>query len=662
MYINFTRDRAKKKGELGKITNSVSLYQPKDLEVINITKYVQSDYDQGTLIQSRAYTEFNNRSLLQEINRNQEAFNSYVPPRSEDPDESWRAQTVRPITRNKLISIAAHVTEPVLYPSVFAQNASDEEDKESAQVMKDLVEYVIDNSNYVKSFVMAIISALVDPAVILNVEFAEVYRTVKEMAENGTYTKKEILDTVLSGFKFNLIPCKEILIANIYEPEIQRQRFIIRNKYVDYKEAELVYGKKPNWKYVKPGVEMAFDEYTNTFYDVENPDLNGTLVHEVTYYNRSKDLEVTFLSGVLMDEPERPNPRKDKLYPFAKSGYEPIGNGKFFYYKSAANKLGSDQEIVDTLYNMILDGTFLSIMPPQALYGSEDINSSVMVPGTVTSFTDPNTKLESIGPRSDIRAGLEAIGKVEQSMSESSVDVSSSGVGGDTTRTAREVLLLERNARQALGLFGKSIRFLLEDTGDLLISDILQHMTVGEMEETTDVMKFRTFILPEKVVDGKKVSKNIRFVDPSEIPEKVDYKEKSFELLDKEGGMDSDRRICEVNPDIFRTNKFKTKVSIDDLNPPSKALDRALNMELLDRSISLANTGIIDIEAVTRDFLFEPAKPGESDKYIVKNKPAPQPPVLDKNGNPEIKETGSSNGFLSNMTGSSSLGMAASSE
>lgn len=650
-----------------KIQNQVSAYRPSK-KVKKITSEVAADWQHGYLIQNTPRAEFNDRTLLQEIDENQKAFNSYVPPRSNDPDESWRAQTVRPITRNKLISIAAHVTEPILYPSVFAQNPNDDEDKESAEVMRDLIEWVIDNSNYVRTFVQAIISALVDPAVFVNVEYFEVMRTIKEKTEEG-WREKEILDEVLSGFKVNLIPCSEILIANIFEPDIQKQRFIIRNKYIDHKEAEQIYGAHRNFIYVKPGTRVVFDEKTEMFYEVIDEKMKGCLDQEVTYWNRTSDLKLTFINGILVCDPENPNPRIDKLYPIAKGGYEPIGNGQFFYYKSAANKLGSDQEIVDTIYNMIIDGTFLSLMPPMALYGQEDVNSSVTIPGTITQFKDPNAKLENIGPRSDIRGGLQVVAEVERSMSESSQDSLQSGNAQTGSRTAREVILLQRNAQKALGLFGKSIRFLVEDVGALIKGDILQFMTVGQVQEISDVMKFQTFVLSDKMVDGKKVSKKIKFIDPGS--EKVSYTKKelenmSYKLMEDEGGVDAKQRIYVVNPAIFRNNKYRIKVSVDELTPPSKALEKALSLEAYDRCVQ---NPLLDQEAVARDFLLDIYKPGESDKYLAKNTGGPTAPAVagpDGGANPltngGIKQKGVNTSMLSQITGSNNLGIAASSD
>lgn len=633
----------------GKIQNPPSLFQATEKEK-EIISTVQSDWQAGIQVQTLTRREFNDRSILQEIDVNQKAFNSYVPPKSDDPDESWKAQTVRPVTRNKLISIAAHVTATMLYPGVFARNQEDDEDTTSAEVMKDLMEYVIDNSDYSKEFIAAVIQMLIDPYMIVSEEFAEVMRKVKELKADGTWEKKEIVDEILSGFIFNVIPAKEILFPNFYESNIQKQRFIIRNKYIDFKEAKQMYGDHKNYVHVKPGVRTVFDLESSTFYDVVDDIMEGYMVNEVTYYNRAEDLEVTFCNGIPVTDPEQPLRRRDKKYPFAKGGYEPLGNGKSFCYKSAANKLGSDQDVVDALYNLILDGSFLSIMPPMALYGSESVDSSVTVPGSVTAFRDKDTKMESLAPRSDLRAGLEAIGLVERSMSESTQDASMAGLStGGGRQTAREVMLLDANARTALGLFGKSIRFLVEDLGDLIIGDIIQHMTVAEVVELTGEMKYKTFVMSDKKMDGKKVTKNIMFANPSDF-ENPDLE---WDLLAKEGGPEGKKKIYMVNPELYRTIKFKTKVSADDMTPPNKALEKALSLEAYDRAIQ---NPVADQELVTRDFLFDVYAPGEGDKYIKKAQPSPV-----AGGSMPVEQKGVNQNLVGQLTGGDSLGVAASS-
>lgn len=642
-----------------KIKNRPSLYNPskavKDTQVM-----VQEDYQIGHQIMNRSFREFNDRNVIEYLNDNQRAFNTYVPPRSSDPDESWRAQTVRPVTRNKIISIAAHVTTSIIIPSVWAQNSEDQEDKEAADVMKDLMEWTIDNSDYERKYIFGIISSLVAPAIIMEAEYVEVMQKIREKKKDGTYTEKEIIDEVMSGFNAHIVPVDEIYIANPYEHNIQRQRFLIRRKLISYPDAKALYEDHEDFKHVTPGVRHIFVDGENTFYEQDDEDLKGELVEMVVYYNRSKDLFLCYLNGILVTDYNQPNPRNDKLYPFAKSGFEPIDEGRFFYFKSCADKMGPDQELVDVLYNMVLDGTFLALMPPMALYGNEEIGSSVFVPGMVTSLRE-DSKLDTIGGRSDLRGGLEAINLVERSLSESSADPILSGNQPTNDRaTAFQVSSQQQNAQISLTLFSKMIGFLVVDFGHLMVGDILQHMTVGEVAQITDTgtaMKYKSFVLPDKIEDGKKVSKKIEFTNKY-AAEPEDYTkdrmmEDSFDVLEEEMKYEGKVKIKKVNPAVFTMLKFKLKVTPDIMRKKNEALEKALNLEAYDRLIQNPN---VDQVSVTRDFLVDTYRPGEGDKYMAKQLPPAQGDPADL-GNPNQPSAlkGINSNITGQMTGSNSL-------
>ncbi len=612
------------------INAQVSAYNP-PIEVKNRTEQVKQDYEIGHTIMHRGWREFNDKSILEQMNSDQRAFNSYVPPRSNDPDESWRIQTVRPITRNKIISIAAQVTANLMVPKAFAQNTNDEEDKQAANVMNDLIEWTIKNSDYEYTMLHGIISALVNPALILKAEFAQVMQTIKAKNERGEITDKQVVDEILSGFQTHIVPVEELFIANIYEHEIQRQRFLIRRRFISFDEAEAIYGEFPNFKFVKPGVNVLFSEEDELFYEQKDDSLaRRDLVEEAIYYNRREDVQIPFINGVVPDNAminhsmlHRDNQNRPK-YPFAKTGYEPIDEKRFFYFKSAVSKLGPDQNLVDTLYNMLMDGTFRLVMPSYAVFGDEDVDSSIAVPGTITNFSK-NTKIEPIVNDMNIQAGFAALEKVESSITESSQDSSRAGVAGAGGRTAFEISRLEQNARIQLGLFGKMIAKLVIDFGNLMVDDILRHMTVGAAEELLGGqvrLKFRTFLLPDQTDRGKKVTKRIIFTDEfTGIPlgDEEELK-RSFALMEEEGGLDADKRIIKVNPALFAKLKFKIFVQADSILPKSEALEKVLNLEAYDRMIINPFT---DQKAVTQDFLVEAFAKGESDKYMKKQEAVP---------------------------------------
>jgi hypothetical protein len=602
-----------------------SSYQPTGVEQEVLCR-VRKDYTHGHALMNTPLEEFNHLSIIEQINEDRKSFNAYVEPRSDNPDESWRAQTIRPIVRAKLISIAAHVVANMIVPKVFAQNEKDDEDKAASEIFGDLMEWAIHHSNYERTFVNAIITALVDPIVYVHQDFKKIMRTVKRMSEDGTYTKEEMLDEVLSGFQSSIMPAQDVYFSDLREPDIQKQRFIIYRKNISYDVAEELYGDHENFKYVRPGIQTFYVDGEATFYDQQDGTLKDGQVEVVTYWNRLKDMEVVLVNGVLVTSPEACIRRYDKRYPIAKTGYEPINDGQFFVYKSAANKIGYDEELINQLYNYVMDGTFLALMPPLAMYGDEDIDGpSVMIPGAVTPL-DTESRVEQLNPRSDLRGGMEAINMVERSVAESTQDAFRGGVAQSGERTAFEVATLEQNAKTQLGLFGKFIGFFVQDLGTLLLGDIIEHITVSELNETTSMtnpLKYKNILVPDRIKDGKKFTRKIEMSDDMLGSEEMDQEtlmDKSYELLNKEG-KDGDMRIAKVNPALLRKMKTSVTVSPDQLQPRSKSLEKAMKLEVYDRAIG---NPTVEIESVTRDFLFEPFDEGSSDKYI-KQQQQPNP-------------------------------------
>jgi len=611
-----------KKTDRGIIASPVSEYQPDDRTKLRIDQIIK-DFTLGTTIMNKPYREFNDKSLIQRQSEDQASFNIYEEGQSSDPDEQWKSNAIRPIVRNRVISIAAHLTAALISPQVFAQNDQDEEDRNSEIIMRDLLEYASEQSNYVKTFLNSVIAALVNPAVILHTEYAEVFRKIKEIMADGKWKVKTILDEILSGFQDSIVPLDELYIGDIYQADIQRQPFLIWRRVINYTLAKSKYGDNQNFnKYVRPGLQIFYDQASATFYEQYDEILESRLVEELIYYNRNDDLELIVVNGVMLTDPDQPNPRKDKKYSFVKGGYEPLDEGKFFYYLSLTRKLAKDEEIVNTLYRMIIDGTYLQLMPPIAIFGKEDINSSVVTPGTVVTLGQ-GSSIQKIDVGNNLQAGYAALSKVESSISESSQDVLQLGQPPAGQQTAFEISRLEQNARVMLGLFGKMISFMVKDLGELRVSDILQFLTVGQVMEIAGEgsrLRFRTFVMPDRATEGKKKTRKI--VLSPEVGKKPPLEE-SFETMEEEGGPESSMEIWKVNPKIFRNIKFKIVVRPEVTTPMSDALKKALNLELFDRAVQLP---FANQEALYRDLLlgsYEQTR-DNPDKYMRQEMPGLQ--------------------------------------
>lgn len=619
-----------KKDSSGKPEYTEAQYQPTGKERDRMSQ-IMRDFQTTEQNMNKGYEEFGTNptgvtdsgkylSLIQYQNQMQLRFNNNIPAVTNDPSQnSWRANTIRPITRNKVISIVAHITASIIYPNIVAQNDKSEEDKEMSLVMRDIVEWVGEQMDYDDIFLKAVTDMCVNPAIVLYQDYAKITRMVKEVKDGDKWEWKEVIDEVFSGFVASVVPNDELYISNVYEPSIQKQDFLVKVKNITFRAAEGKYKNFDNWKYIKPGLRTFFDNQNEVFYEEYDELLEERLVQEAIYYNRSLDLEIPIINGVMMSgDTERPLQRQDKKYPFAKAYYE-MFNTRFYYGMPLVGKIKPDQDVIDTLYNMIIDGTFLELFPPTAVYGAEDVDSSVFVPGTTTSFksSPDQVKIEAIGTGRNLSAGMAVLDKVESSASESSQDPLGAGQDMGGQKTKYEVVRLEQNAKTVLGLTGKMIAGLVRDFGELLVPSIVQYLPIAEISEITgdDIkLKFPSLFIPNREIDGKMKNRQVEFTnDTPETPE--DQRALEFKMLEEEefnvlDGSDNGKSLAKINPEAFRRMKFLVKVEPDFMDKATKFFKK---LQIYDRAIlnPLANQ-----EAVYRDFLLNAYVPGEEDKYI----------------------------------------------
>lgn len=614
--------------EGGRVVNGeISAYQPKGLEQERLA-LVRRAFGMGDLTMRMPRREFNDMSVLARTMVDEMAFNTYQPnngePAEGDLINGWKSQAMRPVVRNKVISIAAHATARLTFPKIFAYSRNDEAQREAAKVMEDLMEWTADQSDYRKAQFYATVSSLVHPVAIIHTEYCETYNKVKRgKKEDGTYETEEMLVEDLSGFQDSIVPPDQLYIENFYENDVQKQGFLIWRRVISYELAYQKYAAKyPNMKFVHPGVQVIWNDANTSFYNVYDPNMRTEMVEEVIYYNRALDLKLIMVNGVLLTDPDNPNPRNDKRYPFVTFGYEPIGDGKCFYYKSLAFKMQQDANIVNTLYPMIIDGTYLNLMPPMVAVGAETIGSDVIVPGAVTTFTDPNADLRSIKLSENLQAGLNTLFKVEESLNASSQEPILSGQQMKGSQTAYEISKIESNAQTVLGLYLQLKAFSVVEYGKLRISDILQYMTIPEVQKIEGIdnaqLVYKTFLIKNKISNGREVTRKIRFDGelPDEMPYK-DYEKMSFDLLEEQGGPDGEDELYKVNPRLFRDLKYMLTCTADTLAPLSEDVERAYKLEAYDR---LIQNPMVDQEQVLRDFLLDayPQSSKNVSKYIKK--------------------------------------------
>lgn len=600
---------------------------------------ILKDFRNGWQTMHLPRPEFNDYSLYQRHIVDMLAFNTYQEndgnPMQQDRLGGWKSTAMRPIQRNKAISIAAHETARIIVPKIFAYDEQNEEQEDSAKVMSYLVDWAREQSNYTFQALFRVIMSLYSPISWGYSEYAEVYRKVKKEKVGGKWTYDTVLDEDESGFQHIPLSTDQVFFANFYERDVQKQDFIILRRIISYDKAKAKYGDIPEFSYVEPGIVVIMDDANNGFYQVYDPHMRGDDVEEVIRWRKNGngdcdiDTKLIMVNGVLLSAPDAANPRIDHQYPLDAFYYLPI-NERCIAGKSLVFAMGPESALLNTQYQMMNDAGSLNLFPPTVTTGSDKVGMDVIVPGLNLAFADKDVQINPLRTvdSQSLQVMMKVSENVEASLNQSSQDPVQQGQNPGTPSTAYEISRIEQNAATVLGLSMKFIAQHAVNYGNLLVSDILQYMTIGDAANVTEEqgLIYKTFYAKEPGQSGK--MNKIKF--DATLPDTLSDDEKermSFDILNEQGGIKTDMRLWKANPIFFRNYKYMFTVDNDVENPRSADLQRALDIETYDRAIA---SPVVDQESVFKDLLMStnPKTARDPDKYVMQAQPAQQPGIM----------------------------------
>ncbi len=632
---------------------SPSSYNPPQ-EIKTLFARVQQDYQSAWALQHRSFDEFDGVSLLERARLDQQLFATFVGAEYVSANKRWRWKGRKNTARNKIIGILAHMLAGMLYPFVYAKNEQGDDEKLTAQVMRILIEDCLRKAKYEVKFMNMALSALVNPAVFVTPEWVQAMQKIKQKMADGNYTTKEIVDEVLSGLNLHVVPIDEVLLADFYTSEIQKQPYIIRVRRIPYDVARAIYaGKyydengKDLFDFVEAGktkVVIAGQD-NQTLFDIEWTEADSRYVQVINAQYRSEDLEVNFVGGVFMGnqkDPYNSNPFVHRrfvlagdewctapVYNLAMSGFEPIDpSGRFAYFKSAAFKEFWDDKALNQMHRLALDGTSLDVMKPMFLSGIAKADSTVIAPGATIAMPLNGTATPyQLGP--NLRAAYDAIEAQRRDMSESTQDPMMAG-NVEKGVTAYATSKAEQNARIFLGVFGLMIANLVSQVGELCMDLVVSHITVGQLDDSTPgalSLKYKAYLAKGKE-KGKNVNHKIIFTDEFMGKQLSDdqIKDKSWELYEKTGKTheeraNSDQRLYLVNPYKFARTTYTMYVDPDKIVRKSMGLERSEKMTAFNIMTDPRVAPFTDKKAVVDDFAIEEFGGNDPDRYKKKENP-----------------------------------------
>lgn len=553
----------------------------------------------------QSYRYFNDRTLIDYINDSTKRFNGYIPEREGKYD--WQSHVFSNATRNKTMALFAKIGLQAPDVKIRAVDRKNNLSKKASNIIHDCYEYSNVKSNASMAYFNETLDCAVKGTVVVYEGYKVKERKIKEITSYEpltgeiTFDEKTIRDYDDCYSEICNLP--DFFIWNIYEEDIQNQSRIIWRKIMLKDEFKTLFAKFPNVDKVKAGQELSPAEEKEFYKEQWGTELESDSIEVLYCFDKDNDEYVIIANGVKMQD--SPFPWNHKQYPFAKTVFEKF-DVRFFYGKSLPDKMLSDQDTLNTLYNMALDKTFLSIFPPILDSTINEIEDEMLVPGRRMPVEDINS-MKELGIKSVDSSHFNMLELVSKNIDLSSVSTTQQGQAGSGS-TAREVVLAEENARMLLGVFN----FLLEDLvwkkAKLRIANILQfYSQPNKVEVFTNKgkdeiqEKFREITLDNiGLEDGKTGIKKIRLTEElspeKKLLRKKEISKEERDLKIKEG---IDIEILEVPASYIRQLSVDLSIVKNSGYLSSKSTDMALGLEYIKYVTTLFP------ELVNKEALFE---------------------------------------------------------
>lgn len=626
----------------------VKVFRPTEgeREAIN---HVLNNYVKGRNILQKSYNYFNGNSLIEKLDEWTKRWNGYIPEQNPLLDAT-QSQIFLNYTRNAVIGYLVKTALTVAQPKILATNKKlNIQSKQFAGFLTDANKYSFQAEHGdTKFFATALETATKGTCITYEgymKQEQDMDVPLKFDQTTGKVVTKKMKKVIYDDCYQKIHPIEDFFIANAFEPDLQKQSWILPRQITTYNEAKDEFGHYPNFDYVKPGNYTLVAE-TTTFYKNDLIiELSKEQVEILRYYNRSKNKHIVLINGVVIYNGVIPF--KDGKYPYAKAIHEPFGND-FFWGASLCNKIMGEQDLKNMLFNMMVDKTQGSLLPFGLTSDLDDlIEDEVLAPNKIRKVSDINKwKFDTLP---GINAGevqmLELTSKEldDNSNNPSAAGSASSPKGGKLA--ARQVIMKQQELMQKLGFSTSYLEDYERDRTELRISHILQFYSIPKLEKVTgmkgsDIQKlvYRDIVLNNtKLSSGKVGNKVIKLTGKLDSAARTKMADELSitEIMGEESGTPTE--ALAVDTSTFLDYNFEVQIVKNSTYEKNQMAEQSQRMEFAQWRMALAQAAPVNAPELIK--WVEEAYDFDNDRF--EGQPGPQQAVnAAAGGNPPGGEGG----------------------
>jgi hypothetical protein len=533
---------------------------------------------------------------------------------------------------------------------IAVNKKTNKENQKFADALNDLISYSNNAENADAEFTDSKVECAVKGTVIKYEGYLKLEQENETPDEFDTITgkiktKKE-KHIIYDNAYQELVSLEDFYIANPYEPKIQKQPWVIWKSITDYSEVEREFGHYDKFKFVKGGNYTIMTDQTSFYKNQLMTELKKDQCEIIKWYNKQKNKHVILVNGVPLYNGIIP--RKDGMYPFAKGIHEPF-NVKFFWGMSLVQKIMGDQDLINTIWNMMIDKTYGSLLPFGLSSDLDDlVEDTILEPNKIRKVGDVNNwKFET----------LPGISAGEQNMLQTAVNFmdKNSGVeGGGSAQTPkggmvtmRQAMLQQQDAMSKMGFSVDYLENFERDRTELRLNTLLQFYSIPKIESITDEtgkeiekLLYREIVLPEtKLESGNTGTKVIKLIDNETTKDKNKMKKLQDDMFIDEIRMSDEEmpqmdgtyegvksvqkylnnlgtNIMAINVDSFYDYNMRIQVVKNSTHQKNQMLDRAEKMEYAQFRLNSAQIAPVNAQELMK--WVDESYDIDSDRFMVK--------------------------------------------
>ena len=314
-------------------------------------------------------------------------------------------------------------------------------------------------------------------------------------------------------------------------------------------------------------------------------------------------------------------------YNIQQFGFYPIGS-HFIFYKSMMATVRWDNSLYDAMTEIAMNRAILDTEMPIAVSGSDKIYQDIIYPNAVVAMKDVNTKVSPLLPQSNLNNIFGAIAQTKESIAEGTVNETISGQLPAASQKAYSVAQAQSNAKKIIGGVAKGLAASISKYGLLMADIAINNLTTAEIDELVGdetKLKYKSFVLTNKVVGGQRQDKRLAFSEGLIGLEMTEDEKRRKELdlyseAEKKGSA-----IVYANPELFAKFKFLSRADYREVfaqnDEQMQALLTALEAQMRDNPFA-------NQEEITKELMYSYFH-SKGDRFVKKQEAQPlQPSAL----------------------------------